>query len=269
MGQRDAFGREIDEDTLAEVGWRTPERTQPAPEWVQPKPAQPSSAFDAGEAWSLRTKPEQAPDTPAPAPTPAFQAPPPRAPARPRRRRRGGFSRLIFLVVLLVIAGSGAGSLFTLGKTAVDSGRNALRDAIPTPIVEDAGPGDSDAGSFLEPAGLRKAMAKLPAGRVTILTIRPNGLDATVIADGRTKLVHMDAAGNVTTVGAPVEIPGKSVKLDPAAPGRIVRTVTRRTGKSPAAISQLVLANGTWTAQLDGGAQFTANAKGTKVRRIT
>jgi len=68
---------------------------------------------------------------------------------------------------------------------------------------------------------------------------------------------------------APVPIPGKSVRLDRAAPGRIVRTVTKRTGRSPGSISRLVLANGTWTLQFPDGVQFTANAKGTKVRRIT
>jgi hypothetical protein len=268
MGERDAFGREIGEDTLADVGWKTPERTQPAPNWVQPRPKPAPSAFDAGEAWSLRGKTEEAPaPAPAPQPAPTFQAPPPRAPVR--RRRRGGFSRLIFAGVILLVVAGGASSLVQFGKDTVERGQNALRDAIPTPIVENTGPGDLDGGSLLEPATLRKAVAKLPDGRVSVLTIRSNGLDATVTADGKTTLVHMEADGNLTTVDAPVEIPGKSVRLDPAAPARIVRTVTRRTGEQPDAISQMVLANGSWTVQFSGGEQFTANAKGTKVRRIT
>ena len=33
MDERDAFGREIGEDTLADMGWAPP-RADPAPQWV-------------------------------------------------------------------------------------------------------------------------------------------------------------------------------------------------------------------------------------------
>jgi hypothetical protein len=263
MAERDAFGREIGEDTLAEVGWRTPNRTQPPPNWVQPTPK--PTPFDAGEAWSL--KGEKQPPPPQQQPAPTLQAPRP-APPR-RRRRRGSFARLIFFCVVVLVIAGGASSVIQWGKDAVDRGQNALRDAIPSPVVENAGPGDLDGGSLLEPTTLRKAVSKLPDGRVTVLTVNANSLDATLTADGKTTLVHMDADGKMTTVNAPVAVPGRSVRLDPAAPSRIVRAVTRRADATPDDISRLVLANRSWTVQLVGGTQFTANAKGTKVRRIT
>jgi hypothetical protein len=251
MGERDAFGREVGEDSLADLGWKTPQSAA--------KPSV-SSPFDAGEAWSVQRQP-------------AGRPPRPPRPPRARRRRRGGFSTLIFVVALLVIFGASAGSLLTLGGEVVDRGEKALRDAIPTapPASGEATPeavslGD---GSLLEPANLRKALARLPDGRVTVLTVRQDGLDGTVNADGRTTVVHMTADGQLTTVKAPVAVPGKSVRLNPAVPARIVRTVTRRTGLDPGEISQLILANGRWTLQFPDGQQFTANAKGTKVRRIT
>lgn len=275
MGERDAFGREIGEDSLAELGWKQapePQRAQPGPEWMapapRPAPAQ-TTAFDAGEAWSVRGTPKPQDSEPQPPP----RRPPPAAPqvqfARPpRRRRRRGFSSLIFVAVLVVIFGASFGSLLKVGGEAVDRGQKALRDAIPTPVTQTDTAGTLDGGSLLRRATLRKALAQLPDGRVTVLTLRPDGLNATLTSDGTTTLVTINADGNMTTIDAPVAIPGKSVRLDPAAPGRIVRTVTRRSGRDADAISRLVLANGQWTVQLADGRQYTANAKGTKVRRI-
>src|SRR5690242_6769940 len=44
MPERDAFGREIGEDALADMGWKEPTRGAPGPQWT---------AFDAGEAWRI------------------------------------------------------------------------------------------------------------------------------------------------------------------------------------------------------------------------
>src|SRR3954453_5974059 len=66
MPERDAFGREIGENTLADMGWEQPKRTAPGPQWTKPGP----SAFDAGEAWRLGgdKQKDAAAAPPAPAP---------------------------------------------------------------------------------------------------------------------------------------------------------------------------------------------------------
>src|SRR3954453_13137599 len=68
MPERDAFGREIGENTLADMGWEQPKRTAPGPQWTKPGP----SAFDAGEAWRLGGDKQK--DAAAAPPAPATRA---------------------------------------------------------------------------------------------------------------------------------------------------------------------------------------------------
>ena len=57
-----------------------------------------------------------------------------------------------------------------------------------------------------------------------------------------------------------------------AAPGRIVRTASRRAKRDPSGVSYLVLANfgdkAEWQLFFDDGLHFSASANGKKVRRV-
>src|SRR4051812_9812559 len=191
MAERDAFGREIGEDTLAQMGWRGGRPGAPPDAATREAPA-------AGEA-RAREAPAVAWTPPPPETTfaadpalarPGWQAPAPvaatpRAPARARRRgsRRGSMARMIFLLALLVVVGASASSLLRAGKEVVSGGSGSLFEEGPTP--EAVGPADS----LLRPAALKAVLAKLPEGRLTMFTVRPDGLDAQVRAGGRTTIV--------------------------------------------------------------------------------
>ena len=267
VAERDAFGREIGEDTLKDMGWsgattpprQEPVRTAPPPQWTKPptaptpKPTPTPTPFDAGEAWSVganRDKPAIRTAT-----TPPVQ--------RYQRRRRGSFSRLIVLMVVVVIV-AGAGAVIGLGSGAVESGQRALRDAIPTAVPVETPPAAEPAASLYSTASVRKALAKLPGGRVTILSLRPDSLSAT----GKSKIVYMSADGSLTTVDSPTAIPGKAIKVDPAAPSRIARAIAKRT-KSPIETMTLtsIVGPAQWNIALANGRSYTASANGRHVTR--
>ncbi len=269
VGERDAFGREIGEDTLKEMGWsgsatpprQEPARTAPPPQWTKPpstpEPAPPATVtpFDAGEAWSVGGGNEKpvAKTVSAP-PVQRYQG----------RRRRGSFSRLILLMVVIVLVGAGAGTAIRLGGDAVDRGQRALRDAIPTAVPVTKPPAVEPPTSFFSTASVRKALAELPGSRVTVLTISPGSLSAT----GKKTIVHMGADGSITTVASPTAIPGKAIRVDPAAPSRIARAIKKR---SKSRIESMTLTSivgpAQWNITLANGRRYTAGANGTHVKR--
>ena len=101
VAERDAFGREIGEDTLKDMGWsgpatpprQEPARTAPPPQWTKP-PSAPDrrraraptvTPFDAGEAWSVgggSEKPAAIKTAVTAPPVAALPAPPPRGASR-------------------------------------------------------------------------------------------------------------------------------------------------------------------------------------------
>src|SRR4051812_29993838 len=104
MGERDAFGREIGEDALQDMGWRAdlsgsaqPVKP-PSVQWQPPKPEPP--------------RPEDRPAAARPAAAPRI--------ARVRPRRRRGFARLIFMLALLVVIAASAGGLLRAGTDAIE-----------------------------------------------------------------------------------------------------------------------------------------------------
>ena len=279
VGERDAFGREIGEDTLKEMGWsgsatpprQEPPRTAPPPQWTKPPSGAPASPptpapptatpFDMGEAWSMGGGQKA---TPAAIKTAATA--PPSVPLQryQGRRRRGSFSKLIFLMIVIVLAAAGAGMLIQLGGDAVDRGQRALRDAIPTAVPVTKPPAVEAPTSFFSTASVRKALAELPGGRVTMLTISPGSLSAT----GKRKIVHMSADGSVTTIASPTAIPGKAIKVDPAAPSRIARTIAKRTRSEIESMTLTsIIGPAQWNITLANGRRYTASANGTHVKR--
>lgn len=242
MAERDAFGREIGEDPLAGLGWSTSRQPDP-----------PVAHTPVAEA----------------PPQPQQFTPPPMSPTPRRRRRAGGFVSLIFLASLAVV---GAGAFFTLNEAedAIDGIKGAIREAVPTAV---APPQEGTAeGSLLRTRDLRAALAKLPAGDVLLLRVAPERIDAQIADGNEMKIVQVRADGGVTTVTAPVGSPGRPVKVDPAAPARIVRTATRRANRDPSDVSYLVLTRfgprAEWQLFFTDGLHFSASASGKKVRRV-
>jgi hypothetical protein len=235
MGERDAFGREKGEDPLAGLGWGT---STPAPD---------------------------APPAPVRA-TPSAPATPPRL----RRRRPRGFVRLIVFLAVIVVVAATASSVLDRGRDAIDDLESAIRGAVPT--VAPPPPAGLEGTSLLRPAALRAALAKLPAGRIEMLRVAPERIDAQVSADGRMELVQVTADGRVTTVSTPAASRGEFVKVDAAAPSRIVRVAARRSGRDPASVSYLVLmrlaGKSEWQLFFADGLHFSASASGKRVRRV-
>ena len=60
----------------------------------------------------------------------------------------------------------------------------------------------------------------------------------------------------------------KRLRVDAAAPNRIVRTAAKRSGRSPERVSYLVLLGNQWQLFFDDGLHYSASANGRKVKRI-
>jgi hypothetical protein len=246
MSERDAFGREIGEDPLAELGWQTSRQPDP-----------PVAHSPAPEAITPASEP------------PSFSAPP--MPRYQRKRRRGlGF---LFLIILLSIVTAVAGGIFSLVQLtgdAVDGLEGAIRDAVPTAVAPT--PAGTESGSLLRAKDLKAALAKLPPGEIRLIRVAPDRIDAQVTSGGKTQLVQVTAHGGVSTVTTPTSIPGDPVKVNSAAPARIVRTASRRSRRDPSSVNYLVLSRfgdkAEWQLFFDDGLHYSASANGKKVRRV-
>ena len=126
----------------------------------------------------------------------------------------------------------------------------------------------AEGGSLLRAVAFEAALQGLPeTASVETLRVAADRIDARVVVDGKVRLVRVTAKGLVTDLPAPESPTGKTVRFDPRAPARIVRAVTRRTGRGPASISHLSLDGSRWQLVFDDGAQFSADARGRDVRR--
>jgi hypothetical protein len=257
MAERDAFGREAGEDTLAAMGWGTgPAQAQPmstpAPAPVRPEP-EPARAVVA------------APTPPVPEAPPVQVAPPPRpAPPRPvtiglrRRRRRGtGFGFLI--VLMLVLAGVGAG-LFSVAHDAVDDIQGAIDQATPSRPA----PGQS----LFIPTALKAALAKLPPGSLQGLRVAPERIDAQVFSNGRLHAVQVTSGGRVTDVKTAVAVRQPKLRVDPQGPRRAARAAAKQAGRSVGQVSYLVLGPTGWDLFFADGRHYSAGRSGRHVKHI-
>jgi len=250
MGERDAFGREVGEDPLAELGWQTTRTPDPTPA--------PAPAASAEPQFSGPQQPQQ-----------QFSAPPM---VRYQRKRRRGLGFFV-LIVLLSIGVAVAGGIFSVVQVtggAVEGLEGAIRNAVPTAVAPT--PVGTESGSLLRAKDLKAALAKLPPGEIRLIRVAPDRIDAQVSSGGKTQLVQVTADGGVSTVTTPTSIPGDPVKVNSAAPARIVRTAARRSRRDPSTVNYLVLTGfggkAEWQLFFDDGLHYSASANGKKVRRV-
>jgi hypothetical protein len=290
MGERDAFGREKGEDALAQMGWTS---SAPAREPARVTPGDPlaaASAFDAGEAASPFARPEPAPKAPAPSafsageatapfsrpkpppvePEPVAAAPPrPRPPAptftRAPRRRGPSLARLIFLIGFVGLIALGTTKAVHVGSDAVDGIRDKIKAIDPEPAV----PVPTARVSLLRPAPLRKALTKLPPGKLVFVRIDADSIDAQVIRAGKRHTVHLSTTSPNADVTSPVGVDQRGFKLNPAAPLRAARTAARRAGLSVDDVDYIVGSEAGWTLFFkNGGPRYQATLSGRKVTKL-
>lgn len=189
-----------------------------------------------------------------PALSPTLVALPDVAPSRaPRERARGRPPRVMSRVLLVAIAAAGALFVTGVGNDML----GALRGGATARTVPVEG------GSLLRAVALEAALRGLPAGRVETLRVAADRIDARVVAGGRVRLVRVTSRGWVIDVPGPGRPSGRTVRVDPRAPARIIR----RTGRRATSVSHLTLERGRWQIVFQDGALFSANTNGRAVRR--
>ena len=181
------------------------------------------------------------------------------APQRPRPKpRRKQHQRIMSRVLLLAIVVGFAVYAAGTGGPLI----GMLREGASARVVP------AEGGSLLRAVAFQAALQGLPeTASIETLRVAADRIDARVVVDGKVRLVRVTAKGMVTDLPAPESPTGKTVRFDPRAPARIVRTVTARTGRGPATISHLSLDGARWQLVFDDGAQFSADARGRDVRR--
>jgi hypothetical protein len=266
MSERDAFGREKGEDTLADMGWSssvtpgTPIST-PKPAPASPTPIltsmpTPGPAMSAGEPL-------------APGPAPAWTPGPRASYTRRRRSRTRGIIVPLFIIGIFAIGIGGAINVFRASSNALD-GFTASIDA----ATENGGSSTSKTPgtSLLKPAALKAALARLPAGDIEWLRVAPDRINANVIVKGKMHAVMVSAGGEVSDFATPANGGSGFVKVNSAAPSRIARTAAKRAGRNVGSVSYLVLIHipgkDEWQLYFDGGMHFSASANGKKVHRV-
>ena len=275
MNERDAFGREKGEDTLADMGWSssaTPRTPTPAPTpspaaatpnailTSLPKPAGPT--LSAGEPL--------VPSGDAPAWTPGPQASYVR---RRKRRMRGVFIPLFFIVVIFAVGIGGAVSVFQTGSDAVQNFASSIDAATQNSGTTKTTTTDAPGTSLLQPAGLKAALAKVPKGKLELLRVAPDRINANVVVKGKMHVVNVSAGGEVTDIVTPATGTGSgTIKVNSVAPSRIARTAAKRTGRRISSVSYLVLIHilgkDEWQLYFDDGVHFSASANGKQVHRV-
>jgi hypothetical protein len=124
-----------------------------------------------------------------------------------------------------------------------------------------------EGGSLLHARALEAALRGLPEDApVEALRVAADRIDARVVVDGRVRQVRVTAHGWVADVPMPAKPSGRSLRIDPRAPARIVRTVTRRTRRRAGGVSHLELAGSRWQLVFEDGRQFSADVRGRDVR---
>jgi hypothetical protein len=250
MSERDAFGREKGEDTLAEMGWSwTSDAPAPAP---APAPATPEPAVTAAPVTSAG---------------PGWTAPPPATVRLRRRRRARGIIVPLVLIGIVALAVGGATTALQTGSGALDDFKSAVREATASAVPVET-PAGVESGSLLRPAALRTALAKLPSRQIQSLRVAPERIDAQIYVRGKMHVVQVRSDGAVSDVATPVRGDLKRLRVDTAAPNRIVRTAAKRSGRSPERVSYLVLLGGEWQLFFDDGLHYSASANGRKVKRV-
>jgi hypothetical protein len=277
VAKRDAFGREIGEDPLAGLGWKT---STPAPSRWSPDREAPPAGAPAGAAAEARAAPPRQPAPTAPAkrsPQPLQRATAQRraetGPARPvvvrgRRRRGSGTSRAVIAAVVIGFAALASNGAHT--DTTTQS---------PGPAPPAASrPHGLSSGSMLRPGPLTSALAALQTqpGRLLRLDVAPTRVTAQLVtSDGSVGVFRVGTGGRVRR--RPGTAPNGAGKptiaysaIDPRAPQRLTAVAAGKLGVSPDEVTAVsAVRQGstvTWTAAFRDGQRVRGDAHGAILR---
>jgi len=263
MSDRDAFGREKGEDSLAGMGWNS--SVAPTPQTATPTAAATPTATPAQPTFTAGDLP---PNGTAPARTPG----PRQSYTRRRRRRVGGIIIPLFIIGIFAVGIGGFISVFNAGSNALDGIQSTIDAATNSTTTTTTTTRPSDGTSLMAPAALKSALAKLPDGDIELLRLAPDRINANVIVDGKMHVVQVTAGGEVSDITTPATGRGEPIKVNSAAPQRIVRTAARRAGKRPGDVSYLVLIHiigkDEWQLYFEDGTHYAASANGKKVHKV-
>ena len=82
----------------------------------------------------------------------------------------------------------------------------------------------------------------------------------------------MTAGGDVSDITTPAAAQADPIKVNPAAPARIVRTAAKRAGRRPSDVSYLVLIHilgkDEWQLYFNDGTHYAASSSGKKVHKV-
>jgi hypothetical protein len=258
VGDSDAFGRDPEEDPLADMGWQT-------------------------EKTSARTQPTETEETstrPGPVGTERYEH---RASSTDRRGPGAGcaVSGVVALVIAVFVLALVV--LFVIGS--IEGIEESGRAPQPVPAADQAPSADPprglERGSLLLRGNLSPALRRLEqrtGGRLRFVRVAADRVDVqAVMRDDRLRAAQATWDGE-TRVLTTVRAPGISAapdfawsRVDASAPRRLAAAVTRRAGRAATSFDYAVLSSAGglgWAAFLKGGSGFTARADGSGLTRI-
>lgn len=302
MGERDAFGREKDENTLKDMGWSTPpaSRRRDEPPVVASRDSLPGMGADVNHdgipgshAPPSRTFPEH---RGVPTPTPR------------RRRRSGGGGLGSIVAILFVIGVFGSVILGVIGAIvdAVDSVETSGIDRPSAPSVADedeggetetpaavdeepastepaAPPQGLQPGSLLLAKNFGAVKATMRTGRFGKLknfSIRPDRMNAQFVTkDGRLRSVQFSPGGKAEelSVSGPGFAGTQTIPIAPinsAAPYRMARSAAGRLKRPATDVDYVVyfgedfVGNIVWGVFMRDGKAFQGDTRGRIIRQI-
>ena len=262
MEERDPFGREKDDDPLADMGWASEEAAPPA-----------SGPAEIGAP---------SPDAPAaPQPPPRITPRPSlpietdwRAPAPGRAVRGCAAAGCILPAAVIVFIVAVAAIVI---PRAVDEIGDDVDPILPDPVRPQRDPPQGLArGSLLLHANFAAALRRVErasgARRVRLVRVAPDRIDVQAVVGGRTRLTQTTWDGQTRVIATTPGGGGKTFpwsRVDPAAPQRIASAATR--GRRGTSFDYAVLLDAislTWSAFLKDGTHFTASPDGRNVSRV-
>jgi hypothetical protein len=252
MGERDPFGREQGEDSLAGMGWRMP---------AEPTPV----TADAAPAAAVETV-----ETPEPEPAPVD----PRAWVPTARRRRGpsGWrmaSWLIRIAILAAVVVAVASVAVRVGDS-IDGALNAVPETAPATEI----PRGLDANSYLVPENFRVALARMRGeGRVQSVRVAPATINARLVSTQRRVVWNMRVGEPAQRIVAPPYYDFDTTiafsQIDPDAPARFARAAARRARRSVDDVDFLFLQRNVgrprWVLYFEDRDHYTADRHGRHV----
>ena len=280
--ERDAFGREIEDDPLADMGW-SPEAAPPA-ERVEVVAGDPLTAPPSEpEQAPASTPPRSEPLFSEPEPAPYYEPPPPPEPMRPVRTFRIGWLVKLLIVGSILVAGAAiAIPVFNDVKDAIDDAVDEFESGTDQP-----GGGQDGDESGQPPQGLqRKSMllrGNLAPGLRTLQ--REIGGDLRFVRIEAERVDVQAADGNELVLGqaswdGQVRVLARTraaigdtfswSRVDPSAPRRFVQRVTRSAGRPSSDFNYAVLIDAAglrWQIFLKDGTHYTASLNGRDVER--